>query len=170
MFIFEIVTISKVVSGWTYPEEEMVAYRSFKPFFPLLQPLQVGIPSCFDRPMFGHFSSPSFLVTTFSHCCMILDRKRQCSCGQSGQSIMSALKIPQGKNIIALCLDPKLVAHSQMISQVLRHVGCSRRTDSALGPGQGDRHTCYCPQDNQHGLFLNNLPQLMTTSQITQVV
>merc|ERR1719419_1791870 len=29
-----------VVSGWTYPEEEMVAYRSFKPFFPLLQPLQ----------------------------------------------------------------------------------------------------------------------------------
>jgi len=30
----------KVVSGWTYPAEEMVAYRSFKPFFPLLQPLQ----------------------------------------------------------------------------------------------------------------------------------
>lgn len=29
-----------VVSGWTYPAEEMVAYRSFKPFFPLLQPLQ----------------------------------------------------------------------------------------------------------------------------------
>jgi len=29
-----------VVSGWTYPSEEMVAYRSFKPFFPLLQPRQ----------------------------------------------------------------------------------------------------------------------------------
>jgi len=29
-----------IVSGWTYPEEEMVAYRSFKPFFPLLEPLQ----------------------------------------------------------------------------------------------------------------------------------
>ena len=29
-----------VVSGWTYPSEEMVAYRSFKPFFPLLQPKQ----------------------------------------------------------------------------------------------------------------------------------
>ena len=33
----------KVVSGWTYPAEEMVAYRSFKPFFPLLQPLQADI-------------------------------------------------------------------------------------------------------------------------------
>jgi len=29
-----------VVSGWTHPNEEMVAYRSFKPFFPLLQPGQ----------------------------------------------------------------------------------------------------------------------------------
>jgi len=29
-----------VVSGWIYPEEEMVAYRSFKPFFPLLVPKQ----------------------------------------------------------------------------------------------------------------------------------
>ena len=29
-----------VVSDWTYPSEEMVAYRSFKPFFPLLQPRQ----------------------------------------------------------------------------------------------------------------------------------
>merc|ERR1712130_290716 len=30
----------KVVSGWKYPDEEMVAYRSFKPFFPLLVPRQ----------------------------------------------------------------------------------------------------------------------------------
>jgi len=30
----------QVVSAWKYPAEEMVAYRSFKPFFPLLQPLQ----------------------------------------------------------------------------------------------------------------------------------
>jgi len=30
----------KVVSDWKYPNEEMVAYRSFKPFFPLLQPKQ----------------------------------------------------------------------------------------------------------------------------------
>ena len=29
-----------VVSHWIYPEEEMVAYRSFKPFFPLLVPKQ----------------------------------------------------------------------------------------------------------------------------------
>jgi len=29
-----------VVSSWKYPSEEMVAYRSFKPFFPLLQPRQ----------------------------------------------------------------------------------------------------------------------------------
>ena len=38
-----VTTTIKVVSGWTYPAEEMVAYRSFKPFFPLLQPLQAGI-------------------------------------------------------------------------------------------------------------------------------
>ncbi len=30
-----------VVSGWKYPKEEMVAYRSFKPFFPLLDVHQV---------------------------------------------------------------------------------------------------------------------------------
>jgi len=29
-----------VVSHWIYPDEEMVAYRSFKPFFPLLVPKQ----------------------------------------------------------------------------------------------------------------------------------
>jgi len=29
-----------VVSHWDYPQEEMVAYRSFKPFFPLLVPKQ----------------------------------------------------------------------------------------------------------------------------------
>jgi len=30
----------RVVSDWVHPEEEMVAYRSFKPFFPLLVPKQ----------------------------------------------------------------------------------------------------------------------------------
>jgi hypothetical protein len=30
-----------VVFSWKYPKEEMVAYRSFKPFFPLLDVHQV---------------------------------------------------------------------------------------------------------------------------------
>ena len=47
----------------------------------------------------------------------------------------------------------KLVAYSSIISQILRHASCPRRTDGAAGPGQGDRHTCHCPQDYQHGLF-----------------
>ena len=29
-----------VVSEWKTPEEEMVAYRSFRPFFPLMAPAQ----------------------------------------------------------------------------------------------------------------------------------
>ena len=29
-----------VVSAWQTPEEEMVAYRSFRPFFPLMAPQQ----------------------------------------------------------------------------------------------------------------------------------
>jgi hypothetical protein len=32
-----------VVFSWKYPKEEMVAYRSFKPFFPLLDVHQVLI-------------------------------------------------------------------------------------------------------------------------------
>ena len=31
----------EVVSSWDYPKEEMVAYRSFRPFFPLLAVHQV---------------------------------------------------------------------------------------------------------------------------------
>ena len=94
-----VTTTIKVVSGWTYPAEEMVAYRSFKPFFPLLQPLQAGIFclsfNAFFLALFCFFLSPFFYLLQFTHCC-ILDRKRQCSFGQSGQYIMSAPRIQQG--------------------------------------------------------------------------
>ena len=47
------------------------------------------------------------------------------------------------------------------LSQILGNAGGSRRTDCAVGSGQGACHPRHSAQDNQHGMSLHNHLQKM---------